>query len=63
MERAYLEEDLRLIHKYFPGAQPVALRTPFDIRVSGGQRPGLQPDAQRPTKRDRWFGDLVWEQA
>lgn len=32
MLRAYLEEDVRLIQKYFPGAQAVALRTPFDLK-------------------------------
>jgi hypothetical protein len=33
MQRAYLEEDLQLIQKYFPGAQAVTLRTPFDLRL------------------------------
>jgi len=63
MERAYLEEDLRLIQKYFPGAQPVALHTPFDIGVSGRPRPSLAPDTYRAEKRSRWFGDLTWERA
>ena len=32
--RTYLEEDLRLIRKYFPGAQTIALRTPFDLTIA-----------------------------
>jgi hypothetical protein len=35
MKRAYLEEDLELIRKYFPGAKTVALRTPFDLTPRG----------------------------
>ena len=27
----YLTEDLAQIQRYFPGAKPVALRTPFDL--------------------------------
>lgn len=27
----YLHEDLAQIQRYFPGAKPVALRTPFDL--------------------------------
>jgi hypothetical protein len=38
MNRAYLEEDVELIRKYFPGAQAVALRTPFDLTRHTGQR-------------------------
>lgn len=30
-ERTYLEEDILQIQRYFPGARPVALRTPFDL--------------------------------
>jgi hypothetical protein len=29
--RQYLHEDLAQIQRYFPGATPVALRTPFDL--------------------------------
>lgn len=61
MERAYLEEDIQLIQRYFPGAKTVNLRTPFDIRVSGHPRTGIRQAACRPEKRGRWFGDLVWE--
>lgn len=32
--REYLEEDVRLIRKYFPGAKTVALRTPFDLTTT-----------------------------
>lgn len=31
IERTYLEEDVLQIQRYFPGARPVALRTPFDL--------------------------------
>jgi hypothetical protein len=31
MQGTYLEEDLQLIQKYFPGARSVNLRTPFDL--------------------------------
>ncbi len=29
--RQYLTEDMLQIQRYFPGAKPVALRTPFDL--------------------------------
>jgi len=28
---SYLEEDIELIGKYFPGAKPVALHLPFEL--------------------------------
>lgn len=31
MSRHYLREDLAQIKRYFPGAKPIALHTPFDI--------------------------------
>lgn len=61
--RSFLTEDVRLIQKYFPGAEAVALRTPFDITTSGGMRPALRPDSDRPAQRGRWLGDIAWEQA
>jgi len=63
MLRAYLEEDLKQIQKYFPGAQAVALRTPFDL----GRRPRRSQtrqlldsfrDDQEPGQGLK--GDVVW---
>jgi hypothetical protein len=31
MSRTYLEEDMHLIQRYFPGARGIALQTPFDL--------------------------------
>lgn len=43
----YLTEDLSQIQRYFPGAEPVALITPFDITVgeSNFDCLGLDTDA------------------
>ncbi|MFZ1249050.1 MAG: hypothetical protein WAQ24_01875 [Candidatus Saccharimonadales bacterium] len=32
--RQYLAEDVAQIQRYFPGARPVSLRTPFDLTPS-----------------------------
>jgi hypothetical protein len=60
MQREYLEEDLRLIRTYFPGARTVALRTPFDLTPKA-------PAARLPEEAfraepggGRWYGDLQW---
>lgn len=59
MQREYLEEDLTLIGKYFPGARAVALRTPFDLTPK--DRWSLQEDAFRQEPGGgRWYGDLAW---
>lgn len=59
---AYLEEDEDLIRKHFPGAEPVALRTPFDLtdspatpRLQAGEAYRQPETSQRP-----WYGDLLW---
>lgn len=61
--REFLEEDLRLIRHYFPGAKPVSLRTPFDLTLGPVNRTRLlgddcteQPDSAHPD----WQGDLLW---
>lgn len=59
MTRTYLEEDVRLIQKYFPGARAVALRTPFDL-TTPEDRLALQADTFRPEPQNRWYGDLLW---
>lgn len=62
MERHYLEEDLQMIQRYFPGAKTVNLRTPFDIRVFNNPRIAAEPDAYRAPKRGRWLGSVAWGQ-
>lgn len=59
MRREYLEEDLRLIRKYFPGARAVALRTPFDLTPKG--RPVLADTFRELPTDDHWYGDLLWK--
>ena len=39
MKRTYLEEDIELIQKYFPGAKAVTVRTPFDLSHDGRRQP------------------------
>lgn len=63
MQRVYLEEDLQLIRKYFPGAKPVALRTPFDLTVMPEIDPWkLRTDSYNETTESQWYGDLLWNQ-
>ncbi len=62
MLRAYLEEDLNLIQKYFPGAQAVAVRTPFDLDVRPRRMLSRQlldsfRDDQEP---GQGLGEVVW---
>lgn len=47
MRRTYLEEDLELIRKYFPGARVSKLRTPFDL-TEPTRRPGVPKAATGP---------------
>ncbi|MGB4800146.1 MAG: hypothetical protein WBP03_01350 [Candidatus Saccharimonadales bacterium] len=56
--RQYLHEDLAQIQRYFPGARPVSLRTPFDLTPP---RQRLIVDvfrAEQPVKH--WTGGLRW---
>jgi hypothetical protein len=60
MQREYLTEDLRLIQKYFPGAKPVAMCTPFDL-TNRPLRPRPTEALQDDVPEDsRWYGDIVW---
>lgn len=64
MNRTYLEEDLNLVCKYFPGARSSVLRTPFDLSVGPIDRAKLLRDdvvvvEQNCTHPD-WQGDLLW---
>lgn len=60
MKRVYLEEDLELIRKYFPGARTVNLRTPFDLT----RRPIHRTEPTRfrgtDTMGARWLGAMLW---
>lgn len=68
MQREYLEEDLRLIRAYFPGARTVALRTPFDITqglrpsdlTAKGHRGSTEEAYRQEPGGGRWYGDLLW---
>jgi hypothetical protein len=64
MRRVYLEEDIQLIRKYFPGAKAVALHTPFDLTTAPEEDPWkLRSDnAQDETTNATWYGDLSWNQ-
>ena len=60
MKREYLEEDLQLIRKYFPGARTVNLRTPFDM-TQRRVRPRLNPAAFRDDNpENEWIGEALW---
>jgi len=61
MQRVWLEEDLSLIQKYFPGARAVTLRTPFDLTVrSPGQLPRLSADSFRDDNEEQGLGSVAW---
>jgi len=63
MQRAYLEEDVRLIRKYFPGAKSVALHTPFDLTTMPEEDPWkLRADSYSEESENQWHGDLLWNQ-
>jgi len=62
MKRTYLEEDLYLIQKYFPGAKTVALHTPFDLTQRPAYVPRLTTDnfQDTATERSTWHGGILW---
>ncbi|HSX30830.1 MAG TPA: hypothetical protein VLE99_02845 [Candidatus Saccharimonadales bacterium] len=62
MKRTYLEEDMELIQKYFPGARSVALRTPFDLTQRGARIPRLAPGSFHDpgAVRTSWKGGVLW---
>ena len=63
MERAYLEEDVEQIRKYFPGAKVVALRTPFDLSLRPENPWQLRADDFRAKQAEsHWYGELLWNQ-
>jgi hypothetical protein len=62
MKRTYLEEDLELIRKYFPGAKTVALRTPFDLTARGrrASRLGTEDLQDSDAPRNSWGEGILW---
>ena len=61
MKRTYLEEDIRLINQYFPGAKRSVLHTPFDLTESPDRTIVLADDFRGDTATS-WYGDLLWNQ-
>ena len=57
--RQYLTEDLAQIQRYFPGARPVALRTPFDLTPKP-RRIIADMFREQPTAGTSWRGKLTW---
>ncbi|HSX07185.1 MAG TPA: hypothetical protein VLG92_05705 [Candidatus Saccharimonadia bacterium] len=62
MKRTYLEEDLGLIQKYFPGSKAVALRTPFDLtqRPTPLDRTTIDGFQNAKTGHRPWQGGVLW---
>lgn len=63
MKRVYLEEDVELIQRYFPGARRTTVRTPFDLSQPQRQLPRLLPDSFRSNARPpraQWIGGVLW---
>jgi hypothetical protein len=62
MKRVYLEEDMDLIRKYFPGAETVALRTPFDLTAHGHrlQRLSAKSLHNEDALHSGWEGGILW---
>jgi len=61
MKRTYLEEDLQLIRKYFPGARTTNLRTPFDLTTRSVRHKAIPLDQLRDSSEQRqWLGETAW---
>ena len=59
MTRVYLQEDLRLIRKYFPGAKTVPLSTPFDLSIY--EDPWLlRSDDRDEFAEPKWHSEAFW---
>ena len=59
MKRTYLEEDLELVQKYFPGARTTTLRTPFDLSRPRGRLLNLDLLDANAMPRNR-LGGVLW---
>lgn len=57
--RHHLTEDLAQIQRYFPGARPVVLRTPFDLTPKP-RRITVAMFREEPTIMRSWRGKLRW---
>jgi hypothetical protein len=62
MKRTYLEEDMELIQKYFPGARSVSVRTPFDLSAPRRRMTRLSADNFHDTAGPThgWILDTLW---
>ena len=62
MKRSYLEEDLSMIQKYFPGARSTTIRTPFDLTQRDTPMSHLEPDSFHDTTEpgSNWIQDVLW---
>ena len=61
MKRTYLEEDLELIQKYFPGARATRLRIPLDLTQPLPRISHLRSDIHQDSKDNTgWVGEVVW---
>jgi hypothetical protein len=63
MKHTYLEEDLELIQRYFPGAKAVALRTPFDLTPRSRRLARLSTERFHDNEGPRgggWQGGILW---
>lgn len=61
MKRTYLEEDVELIRKYFPGARRTTLRTPFDL-TQREHLPRVPAEDFHDTEGPQtgWRGGVLW---
>ena len=57
-QRQYLTEDLTQIQRYFPGAEALRLRTPFDLTPTP-RRIAIDTFRDTPPVRG-WKGKLRW---
>lgn len=60
MKRHYLEEDIELIQRYFPGAKAVALRTPFDLTPRKNPARAQLDQFRDDEQGGHWYGGLLW---
>ena len=61
MKRTYLEEDIELIQKYFPGAKAVTVRTPFDLSHDGRRQPRTSESFHDADDlRGSWQRSVLW---
>jgi hypothetical protein len=61
MNPTYLEEDIQLIQKYFPGARRTTVRTPFDLTDHPMHPKQALTDTAQDISRSRygWLGGTL----